>query len=423
MGHISLPTVPAPRIVLADIRGNLQVKGWDRPEVYVRTSSSETPTLEALDDAIQVKCQTDCTVRLPQEANVRLEIAHGNARFKLLENTLVVEQVKGNLALQNIGPASVKIVKGNLLAKQIQGDLSVEEVAGNAMVRDVLGNCVLAQVTGNLDLREMEGSVQALANGNLRLRLSLLLGESYTLEAKGNLSCKVPDDADLEVNLHSASRKIRFALPAGKQSIQAEEHRITLGDGSTPMQLTASGNLYFESQPVEWDQADEAQTEFEQAFADLSREFGEQIGAQINSQLESHLEMLEEQLQHLSTTLGQVGFSQAETNRILQRARLAGEKASTHTQEQMRRAQEKLERKLAAAQRKAELRARAAERRQKAQRRRAWSLGRDTPESGKPLKTQVSDEERLLILKMLEEKKITLQQAETLLAALEGNGN
>jgi hypothetical protein len=34
----------------------------------------------------------------------------------------------------------------------------------------------------------------------------------------------------------------------------------------------------------------------------------------------------------------------------------------------------------------------------------------------------VSDEERLTILRMLEEKKISLEEAEKLLAALEGRG-
>ena len=38
----------------------------------------------------------------------------------------------------------------------------------------------------------------------------------------------------------------------------------------------------------------------------------------------------------------------------------------------------------------------------------------------RPVSDPVSDEERLTILKMLQEKKISLQEAEKLLAALEG---
>jgi hypothetical protein len=46
-----------------------------------------------------------------------------------------------------------------------------------------------------------------------------------------------------------------------------------------------------------------------------------------------------------------------------------------------------------------------------------WDLSPHNPaESGEP----VSDEERLTILRMLQEKKISLEEAEKLLAALEG---
>jgi hypothetical protein len=46
-----------------------------------------------------------------------------------------------------------------------------------------------------------------------------------------------------------------------------------------------------------------------------------------------------------------------------------------------------------------------------------WDLSPHGPaESGEP----VSDEERLTILRMLQEKKISLEEAEKLLAAIEG---
>jgi hypothetical protein len=85
----------------------------------------------------------------------------------------------------------------------------------------------------------------------------------------------------------------------------------------------------------------------------------------------------------------------------------------------MRRTQEKLERKLEAARRKEELRARAAERRSQARSRGSWSFEWSPGSSSPPKEEGVSDEERLMILRMLEQKKISLQETEDLLAALE----
>jgi hypothetical protein len=91
-------------------------------------------------------------------------------------------------------------------------------------------------------------------------------------------------------------------------------------------------------------------------------------------------------------------------------------------QEKMHRAQEKLDRKIVAAQRKVELKARAAERRQRSQSSgESWSYSGSAPTAAKPSKAPASDEERLMILRMLEQKKISLEEAEELLAAIEGS--
>jgi hypothetical protein len=124
---------------------------------------------------------------------------------------------------------------------------------------------------------------------------------------------------------------------------------------------------------------------------------------------------LNEQLSRLSETIGKSGLSEADAERIARRAREASERATARAQEKIARAQERLARKMEAASRKAEQRGRA-------------SAGRSVhaypwppqPPNPPEAKEPVSDEERLMILRMLEQKKITLEEAENLLAALEG---
>jgi hypothetical protein len=153
------------------------------------------------------------------------------------------------------------------------------------------------------------------------------------------------------------------------------------------------------------------------AFAGFSEEFSQQIADQIEAQVETQLEVLNDEMEKLSSTIEHSGLSQDEMDRIMEQARESSERAAARSQENIRRAQEKLERKLAATQRKAELRAKAAERRSQ----RGTGFTWPPPTETRP-KTAVSDEERLVVLRMLEEKKISLEEAEQLLAALEGNG-
>jgi hypothetical protein len=163
---------------------------------------------------------------------------------------------------------------------------------------------------------------------------------------------------------------------------------------------------------------------------DLDVEIGEDLDSmanaitlQVTQQISAQMEMLEQQIEtqlaNLPGMIGTAGLSPEEAERINQRTRQASEQAAARAQEKIQRAQERLERKLESARRRAEMKARTAERAARDRRRRPetydWSPPRPEP-SGQA----VSDEERLMVLKMLEQQQITLEQAEQLLAALEG---
>jgi hypothetical protein len=111
------------------------------------------------------------------------------------------------------------------------------------------------------------------------------------------------------------------------------------------------------------------------------------------------------------------------SERINRRVQAAMERAQVHVEEAGRRA-EATGRKVEAAVRRAEAKARAAEVRARRGARINMNVGRWewdlSPKSPTETGQAVSDEERLTILRMLQEKKISLQDAEKLLAALEG---
>ena len=135
------------------------------------------------------------------------------------------------------------------------------------------------------------------------------------------------------------------------------------------------------------------------------------------------MEILEQQIEirlaNLPKMVDTTGLSAEQAERVNQRAREASDQASKRAQVKMQRAQERLERKLESARRRAEMKARAAERAARDRRRRPetydWS-----PPKVEMVSQPVSDNERLMVLQMLEQKQITLEQAEQLLAALEG---
>lgn len=417
MGQQSVTTSSTPEVLIEEVHGNLEVKGWDRSDVLVKPSTDDDLILEAQDDTVRIRCKSNCMVRVPHGASMQVGHVHGNTRIKLIDDRLKCEQVAGSLVLRNVAETRIEAVHGDLLAKQVMGDLYVDNVHGNAVARDIQGDCAIGQVGGNLDLRDAEGDINVSATGNARVRLSLLAGENYNITASGNLHCRIPDFSSVQVEFSSEANKIQVKLPGEKNLYQQQNYSLTLGDAEASMSLSSGGSLSFVSQESEQFEMEDVEAEFEEAFAGFSEEFSQQIADQIEAQVETQLDVLNNEMENLSTVIGQAGLSQEEKDRIMEQARESSERATARSQEKIRRAQEKLERKLAAAQRKAELRARAAERRSQKGTGFTWP-----PPTEKSPKKVVSDEERLMVLRMLEEKKIGLEEAEQLLTALEGNG-
>lgn len=421
MAEKKFPAAGISEIVLDKILGNLQIKGWNHSDVLIKTSAASDLPSETQDGTLSIESKGNCLLRAPYDTIIRIGTVQGNARIKLVDGTVRIDRIQGSLALRNVGSTQATVIQGDLLARQIVGDLHIDQVIGNAVVRDVEGECTIDQIHGNIELRDAEDDIDINASGNARIRLCMMIGSEYQIKAGGNIICKIPEDASLQAKLTSGAKNITLRLPEEKQTIDSSSHTFTLGAGAASLMLVAGGKITVATQEADWVEMDDIEAELDDAFAGISNEFSRQINAHIDAQLESQLEILDSQLDELAESLATAGYSEAETERTVQRAREESQQASMRAQEKMRRVQKKLDRKIVAAQRKVELKARAAERRQRSQSSESWSYSGSAPTAAKPPKAPASDEERLMILRMLEQKKISLEEAEKLLAAIEGS--
>lgn len=421
MERKSIKTGLTPTVVVESVQGGLQVKGWDRSEVFAKAGETGALTLEEKEAKVILSCTSECILRVPRSATVQIGEVHGNLRAKYLDRRLSVETVHGSLGMRNIDDVQVGTIHGDLLVKQVRDNLHVEEVQGNAIIWDVQGACTLRQVRGKLDLHDVIGSVSASAQAHVRAVLNLIAGERYEIASGGHLHCQTPEDANLEVDITSQAAVIEVAMGEQKQTYHQAEHHLVLGQGGPRMTLSAQEEVHLSCREGDWEEPEEIDMMLNEEFTRISDEFS----SQIESQIEAQMALLDEQMARLSETISKAGLSRAEAQRLVQRAQASGEQAAARAQEKMLRAQERLERKLAAAQRKAEIKARDREQQPPKGRTPGWSFDWRAS-AGKPSGSQTGSassdlqEERLIILRMLEEKKITLDEAEKLLAALEG---
>lgn len=418
MEKISIDTNETPNITL-DVKGNLTVKGSPNSEVIASSSSKEDLKVEEVDEKIRITCYRDCTVKVPYWATLNHVIVSGNGSIKSVEGSLNVEAVYGNLTLRSVGSSTLGVVHGNLVAKNISGDLRLNAVRGNANVKDVQGDFVVEDtITSNLKLSDVDNNATASARGNATIYLDPSPGHTYSFEANGNLSCYIPSDASTNVEISRAAKisiKLQDIVPP---SPVKAPYNFSLGDGDANLSLSAGGNVNLRGQSRDWDM-DGIDLDIEKDLDDFSLEIEEQVLQQMEANIELWEADLETQIANITTSLEMSGVTAEKASKIAEKTRLATERANQRAQEKMKRAQEKMQRKVEAARRRAERKARAAERAARDRRRRPES-SQWTPPEPEPAQEPVSDAERLMILEMLEQSKITMDEAEQLLAALEG---
>jgi hypothetical protein len=177
----------------------------------------------------------------------------------------------------------------------------------------------------------------------------------------------LPPNANATVTMQGDEIDVEW--PGVEEDSEATERVVTLGSGSAKIVLTAGGDVRLTNKA----NAGESAEEFGN-FAGLNFDwsgFGERISRQVEQA----------------------------TSRAAKRAEEAARRAERHAERQARRFKGGLE-----------------------VGRWNWDFGAKgmpTP-PGAPKADPVSDEERMAILKMLQDKKITSEQAEQLLKALEG---
>jgi hypothetical protein len=253
--------------------------------------------------------------------------------------------------------------------------------------------------------------------GDATLTFAPALGQS-NVTANGDIVCRVPPEANATLRLNSMGASIAVNVPGMTQTVEQRNYELKLGNGEVPINLTAQGDIAVVAQPFDAD-AREGRQKFKVRDREKEGDFDFDFDFDLDFDMNTGAFASD------WAAFGQ-RFGKDFGERLAQRAREAAERAASKVQA-------KAERKAERAARRAEERARQAERHAEAHARRAeqrwgadfgprraWRVERP-PAPPEPPREPVSDEERLAILRMLEEKKITVEQAEQLLAALSGN--
>jgi hypothetical protein len=374
-------------MIVIKTHADLDLQGWDRLEVQVLSGASHGLTVSHEEDLVRIHSSDDLDLRVPGGAQITIERVSGDANLRDISGPLQIQRVGGDLSLKNVDAVEIMSVGGDCTAAATSGMLSVQRIGGDFSGADLLGPVKLEGVGGDAAFQAGGGDLQVRSGGDISASVLGAAGQNVRLDAGGDVALSVPDQAGIALDLHSRGRDIAIHYNGESQNIEKRQYQATFGDGSAHISIDAGGDIRISDNPTE-------KPDYEDLVEDIDEHWSEVE--------ESRSSRTEEPFSGFP-------FRTKEFNdHINSRVDEAMRQADTRVQEAMRRLEQRTRRLEKHGFPPTPPVAHGSNR---------WAGPVETAAEKKP---EVSDEEKALILKMLQDKKITAEEAEKLLEALEG---
>jgi hypothetical protein len=372
----------SPAIKIESIDGDLSVVGWDTEDILIK-ADEDVLTVNQNGQEVALSCTDDVSLRVPKDASLFIKRIGGDASLRGVMGNIEIKEIDNDLSIREAGPVTIDTINADFSLRGAKGNLYVKNVGGDVSIRDVDGNVTLDSVADDLALRGARGDIKVNVGEDVVVYLEPKADGVYSVIAGDDILLVLPSDANATLNLHGD--KIDIDWPGIENEEDAIERGITLGNGSAKITLNAGGDIRVTNNVDAGNSAEDFGN-----FAGMNFDwsgFGERLSRQVERGVGRAARHAEEA-----------------AHRAERLASEAARRAERHAERQARRWKGNVK-----------------------VGRWNWDFGPGhgrghiqtppTPPGSEP----VAEEERMAVLKMLAEKKITAEQAEQLLSALEGD--
>lgn len=354
-----------PTIRIEAIDGDLSVVGWDGEDILIKTDEDEL-TLQQDGDAISFSCTDDVSLRIPRDASLFIERIGGDMALRGVLGNVEIRDIDNDLSMRDVGSVLIETIRADFSLRGAKGNLYVKSVGGDVAVRDVEGNVTLESVADDLALRGARGNVKVNVGEDVVLYLEPKAESAYSITAGDDILLVLKPNANVTLSMHGD--EISVDWPGVENLEDVTERVLVIGDGSAKIALNAGGDIRMTNDAEAGNSAEDFGN-----FAGMNFDwsgFGERISRQVEQA----------------------------TARAAKRAEEAARRVERHAERHARRWRGNVN-----------------------VGRWNWETGpKGVPTPPSSPSDPVTEEERMAVLKMLAEKKITAEQAEQLLNALEG---
>jgi hypothetical protein len=361
----SISAGKTPKIKIDSIDGDLSVVGWEGEDVLIKADEDEL-SLKQSGDEISFSCTDDVSLRIPKNSSLLIQRIGGDAAIRGVLGNIEIKEIDNDLSIRDVGSVAIENVESDFSLRGAKGNLYIKNASGDVSIRDVEGNVILDSVADDLALRGARRNINVNVGEDVVIYLEPKVDGVYSITAGDDILLVLKPNASVTLTMNGD--EIEVDWPGIENQGDVTERVLVLGDGSAKIMLSAGGDIRVTNDANAGNSAEEFGN-----FAGMNFDwsgFGERISRQVEQA----------------------------TARAAKRAEEAARRVERHAERQARHWRGNMKSG-------------------------PWNWefnSQNAPTPPSPPSEPVAEEERMAILKMLAEKKITAEQAEQLLNALEG---
>jgi len=371
---------PQGGVLVIKARGDLNLRGWDQDTFEVAGDASRVKiSVDGVNT--QITSLDDVTIQVPSHYRVEVEKVNSSAWLQDLLGVVRVERVGGDFSAVRLANLTVEKVGADCVVEEIAAPLACSRVGGDLVCRGLGGGLIDAFAGGDVRLVNVYGSVRVSTGGDILADLAESSGKEVSLKAGGDVKVSIPPASGWSLDLTSGGEEIRLELDDNIERVNNWALLRTLGDGSTPLRVKAGGDIRISDKPS-----------------------GSEKVERKTRKREEHWQNVEKwAVPGVSFSVGTGAFGNDISERIARKTSEAVRRAESRIEAAMRKMEEKGYKEPTESNRFF----------------RNETIPSPDGEEFEQSVSGVTEEERLVVLRMLQDKKLSVEEADKLLDALE----
>jgi hypothetical protein len=170
-----------------------------------------------------------------------------DADFRFSGGDLEIESVSGDMRVSDAGNVRALRVHGDMWIERLSGGVNVETTHGDARLNDIEGAAGLGMVAGDFRTSNVRGALNAgQVHGDAQLEGPFPAAEGYAVSTSGDAHIRLMAADDVRLVVRALGR-VRSNLPLIPSADGSTTYTANVGEGRVRVVLTANGDLRIEA--------------------------------------------------------------------------------------------------------------------------------------------------------------------------------